>query len=165
MKKTILLLQLVIIAIVANAQSVSVPTINAPAYLNIDSSVTTTPAMNDAMMANAHDYSIKSADSSLPAEKTFIYVNNAAQQLKIIYSVKTNRYGTVVNRINVRGKVEELLKIYNAFFHADRSLDIVKNTYQLDYFMYNGRKFYARFDPDTENNAGTDNWSIIIGKY
>lgn len=165
MKKMILLLQLVAICVVAKAQSVSVPTINAPEYLNIDSSVTTTASMNKALMANAQNYAITNGDSSLTAEKNFTYTNNANQQLKVVYSIKTNRYGTVVNRINVRGKVEELLKIYNTFFHADRSLDIVKNTYQLDYFMYNGKKFYARFDPDTENNAGTDNWSIIIGKY
>jgi hypothetical protein len=165
MKKIIIVLQFVLIAIAANAQSVSVPTINAPQYLNIDSSVNTTSIMNIGLMANAKDYMLKGGDSTVPTEKTFIFGNSASQQIKVIYSIKTNRYGTVVNRISIRGKVDELLKIYNSFFHADRSLDIVKNTYQLDYFDYNGRKFYARFDPDTENNSGTDNWSIIIGKY
>ncbi|RYE26298.1 MAG: hypothetical protein EOP51_00990 [Sphingobacteriales bacterium] len=165
MKKIFLLLQFVLVAIAANAQSVTVPTINAPKYLNIDSSITTTGLMNGGLMANAKDYSLKAGDSTLPAEKVFTYATPTGQQLKVVYSIKTNRYGTIVNRISIRGKVDELLKIYNAFFHADRSLDIVKNTYQLDYFDYNGRKFYARFDPDTENNSGTDNWSIIIGKY
>ncbi len=164
MKKIALTIAL-IIPVLTFAQSVSVPTINAPSYLNIDSSITSIFQMNGALMANAHNYSLKNSDSTLSSEKSFAYINSAGQQLKIVYSIKTNRYGTTVNRISIRGKVDELLKIYNAFFHSDRSLDIVKNTYQLDYFDYNGRKFYARFDPDTENNSGTDNWSIIIGKY
>lgn len=138
--------------------------INPPSYINIDSSATTAHKLNYFLQQFAPGYKPNSADSTA-GEKKYTYINAAGNTLTVVYNLKMFRGVHIISKVAIRGNINELEIIYNKLFKANRKMDIEKNTYQLDYFMYNERKFYVQFDPDRENNAGTDNWSIIIGKY
>lgn len=152
------------IAYGAKAQSVTAPTVNAPGYVNIDSSINTIGTMNKALQNIMTGYKQATTDEN-PMETGFVFTSSTAQPLRVLYATKNSRGTKVISRISIIGDMNDLEGIYKNLFNSNRKIDVNKNTYQLDYFDYNGKKHYVRFDPDTENNQGTNNWSIIIGKY
>jgi hypothetical protein len=148
----------------AKAQSITAPTVNAPKYVNIDSSLTTVHTMNKILLEAMPGYQLAPGDGDA-AETAFIFTDASSQQLRVLYASKPSRGQKVISRISIVGDKQTLEVVYKKLFNSTRKTDVDKHTYQLDYFDYNGKKHYVRFDPDTENNLGADNWAIIIGKY
>lgn len=152
------------LATAANAQSVIAPTVTAPKYVNVDSGFTTIRSMNKILLDAMAGYQQTGGDAE-GMETTFMFTSATSQPIRVVYASKYNRGSKVISRISIVGDLHDLEMVYKNLFNSSRKIDVNKHTYQLDYFDYNGKKHYVRFDPDTEDNANSTDWVIIIGKY
>ena len=146
MKKITAAFLIIFLSAQAHAQAFEYASNPSPSWFIMDSGISRIAAFTDTLLKGTRSlYLLQSMDSSVKnMTYTYNYVNGNGAALTFIYTYARHNSIKTVSFIEIDGQKEDLMNIYNHYFHVRHEWEKEKENANLREFVFGEKKYILK---------------------
>jgi hypothetical protein len=160
MKKisTVLIFILIFCVHQINAQAFEYPSNPSPSWLIMDSSITEAASFSDTLLKGTHSLYLLQKIDSIGKQTTFTYryVDGNGDPLNFIYNYSKNKGIRMVEFIEIDGRKDVVMNIFNHYFHTTHEWDKEKENGNVREFVFKQKTYILKMSENKKPDGDAD---------